>query len=1078
MKKANLFLSALLAAAGVCAQTTGPLVLNSPQDYYVTGLSVNGKWACGTYSNGNNMLYGFRWNLESNEIELLSGDDCESQADGISNDGTVVGCYENSEATQNGAPVLTAGYWKDGSWHHLPNIGNAWVSSMEGVGYAKSITADGKYIGGAYNDADGVCIPVIWEDGKVTHTFGGTGYDAMAYGISEDGTMLTGWSINKESEMARVATMWKTGTPDPILLMDSKDGNAWCVARAFSPNGKKILYWEKYYDVPADQITDPNASNMGIIAIYDVETGEKDSIPTVTAYPYNIEFFDINDDCTVVGYEQLESTQESRGIIYKDGQTMWMEDYLIANGVDLDAQDQIMLLSDSTSRYIFQAKGISNDGKTLTMLYYDKEGAFRTMVVKLDENLTTREPVQVKAARLPGLQAAKVTWAEPLAGADGVKGYNIYRNGVKVNTEPVAGRTYVDGGLAEGDYTYHVTAVYASAESAASTVASLTVAAPAAEMPRNLFVRQRRLNDAIVQWNAPMSNLVVKSYADRADEITGFGGSYSFETAIRYDKEETALYRDNHKLTHVSFYPMSEQAKWTVNIYQRTAADAALELLHTQTIDQTLTYGVENVVALTQPVELPADADIYVAVAVELAASSTNVYNVVGEVYGKVEAGYSDLIRMLTESDFYSLYEAGKEYGYTQTTSWGIGMILTPDGTTADVDVVNHYNVYTGDTKLGETTTLSYVASGLSVGSHALGVEAVYADGRTSAKAVINLDMADNSAAYYKQITPQVSVDSKGATVLTAEWETPMDNDETVITYASDDLQGGVLGASENDYNYMPAAEYTPAMVCGYDGYQVTAFRFYPLCSADFTFFLLENGVTVAEQYVEEYKVNEWNTVKLDKPVTIDETATYMLQLDCYDVEYGNAPLGIDKQLPFVGMSDIYSQDEGLNFASVTQSSIYGNWMLGMVITSPNPTEMAIDGYDVRIDGTKMNETLLTDTRFTHDFGADADGTHRINVDVHYRVGGKVSGNSVFFALGAAGIADNYVADLHIRKGENFITIEGEGVTTVSAVNMGGQTVAAAQGHVLDITTLSAGTYVLRIEANGTVRTAKVQVVK
>ena len=147
MKRFQLFLYALLLCVGVRAAERGALILHSPQDYQVYAISPNGEWACGVYVNYSNMGYGFRWNLLTDKVELLSGDLCLSEATAISNDGVVAGMFDNSEATDNGAPAYTAGYWKDGSWHHLPNIDNAFVNNNDQVGYANGIAADGTSIG-------------------------------------------------------------------------------------------------------------------------------------------------------------------------------------------------------------------------------------------------------------------------------------------------------------------------------------------------------------------------------------------------------------------------------------------------------------------------------------------------------------------------------------------------------------------------------------------------------------------------------------------------------------------------------------------------------------------------------------------------------------------------------------------------------------------------------------------------------------------------------------------------------------------------------------------------------------------
>lgn len=55
-----------------------------------------------------------------------------------------------------------------------------------------------------------------------------------------------------------------------------------------------------------------------------------------------------------------------------------------------------------------------------------------------------------------------------------VKGYNVYRDGVKITETPVKEAKYVDKGVTAGKHVYHVTAVYAHGESKASKPAEVT----------------------------------------------------------------------------------------------------------------------------------------------------------------------------------------------------------------------------------------------------------------------------------------------------------------------------------------------------------------------------------------------------------------------------------------------------------------------------------------------------------------------------------------------------------------------------------------------------------------------------
>ena len=53
--------------------------------------------------------------------------------------------------------------------------------------------------------------------------------------------------------------------------------------------------------------------------------------------------------------------------------------------------------------------------------------------------------------------------------------YNIYRDGVKLNAEPVGETRYTDATATDGEHSYVVTVVYDKGESAASNIVTLSV---------------------------------------------------------------------------------------------------------------------------------------------------------------------------------------------------------------------------------------------------------------------------------------------------------------------------------------------------------------------------------------------------------------------------------------------------------------------------------------------------------------------------------------------------------------------------------------------------------------------------
>jgi hypothetical protein len=58
-----------------------------------------------------------------------------------------------------------------------------------------------------------------------------------------------------------------------------------------------------------------------------------------------------------------------------------------------------------------------------------------------------------------------LTWEPPASGSTAFNGYNMYRNGLKLNSVPIIALTYPDQNVLSGQYTYCVKAIYPEGES-------------------------------------------------------------------------------------------------------------------------------------------------------------------------------------------------------------------------------------------------------------------------------------------------------------------------------------------------------------------------------------------------------------------------------------------------------------------------------------------------------------------------------------------------------------------------------------------------------------------------------------
>lgn len=1016
------------AATSVKAET---VILTSPQDYQIMSVSPNGKWACGVYVDFSSTMYGFRWNLESGAIELLSAAS-SSIAWSVANDGTVSGTFKDTEAMPNHAPVEMPGYYKNGKWN-----GVEMPQGVNGDGTGYGISDDGHYISGSVM-VNGVYTPLIWKDGKIYRNMY-NGRDGMPYCLSPDGQTAAGWAYPNVQGPNRCSCYWDADGK-PVFLNDNME--MWCAVQRFSPDGKKLLFWGGW---------NRNEDKWSVLAsVYDWATGDIKWIPTiVNNAPFNL--YGISNSYTIVGEESY------RAYININDKGQYVEDYLAAKGVDFEKLG-VIKPEGSTYYMLEKAMAISADDNCIGLRYYDTEGAMRSMVVMLNKEVSHVAPASVTANQLKGIGCVRLSWSAPV-GAEGIQGYNIYRDGKKVNAEPVNDTRYYDGNLADGNYSYTVSAVYGDGKDTASEPVQVTVAPQPLSVPQTVFARQKGVNSLFAQWEAPETNLISKGYTDmETANVQGFGVSkngQSFEVAVKFDKDDISNY-SGCKMTAVTFYPMDKRAEnWKVNIYTR-GDDGKPALIKSQPITQTLNYMSLNTVKLDAPLTLPA-GDLIVAIEATAVTASSSI---LGMDFGHYLAGYSDLLRQKGEDDFYSLVEKSTSGGNPYFTSWIINAVLTPDGAAADIDVINHYNVYVDGAKAGETSDKSYLAENLSDGTHTFGVEAVYAGGKASAVVNAGVDIA----ARYKGVD-NLFVGATGDATVEAYWSVPNDDDNTTISYASGPAAAtSVKGPESNNYGIMAGAIFTPSMLKGYDGYSVNAFRFYPLADATFTFILFENDVEVCEFEVSDYTLGQWNTVKLPQSVTVNAGSTYQLVLDCYDVTPDKAPLALDGNMAFDFYSNIYSLD-GASWSSITEAGANGNWMLGWTMTAPDSKPLTVSGYDVLVDGVKKTPSPLTEPKFNYDFGKDDGRKHSMRVDTWYPSASvSVEGNAVYFLLGLTGIDGNTVEKLNLSFGDSYIRVDGEGVEALAVYGMNGVKAASASGKTVNITGLASGVYVVKVK--------------
>ena len=1052
MKKISTLVMAMILAISALADK-GSIILTSPANFQVLAVSPNGKWACGISGDGiTSTEKGVLWNLETNEFTYLSTSGSSTAYD-VADDGTVVG---------------SGGYYKDGRWHSLG-------------GQAMSISRDGRTIVGYTMRGNGYA-PTKWVDGKIAVIYPYDNDVAQCYTVSDDGSHAAGWGYTTigSSTLNRTIALWNDSTVEYL----SPRASFAEAGRRFSPDGTKLV-----------------CETWGRPFVYNLETKEKFNLPFVCEYT-NDEICSaylvcyVNDEGTVLGQEEMtnpmNNSSDLYGYIY-DGKigrarklTEWLKE---EHGVEIDANEQ----------KVYRGVEMSNDGTVISMLSYVCDngivtGDYVSIVVLLDREVDICPPVTLQAEKLRGLNSVRLTWKEPVMNAAEVLGYNIYRDG-QLLVDGIAEMAYIDAVPGEGQYTYTVSALYPGEgeeliESEQAVPVVIDVYAEPLNRAGNIEWHAVNLNDMKLRWSEPEPNSPSFTYFDYNEAATGFGGGLvSFSTAMRMPLDIVANYASEYVISRVSFMPRNSEAKFTIVVYVNGEVRAQ------QPVDNAmLSYNNMNTINLDNPVSFASTDDVMIAIDVDASGFSASSNDVIGMCYGKATPGYSDLLRQAAEPEYYSLNQSSLESGYGEfLVSWAISAVLSKldenGKPNIDSDVVAGYEILRNDNKLAEVTTTDYYDTDLSTGRQEYKIIVHYADGSVSepTQAIVNFVPKYEVLRAVNDVKISVSADGNA---MDAEWNAPINNDATVLSYARSNSSGkGMSKSGATDLiEYTVAHDYPYTYFDWYEGYNIVALRFYPTAEAIFGLVLEVDGIdqemiVLSEMDAEDgYVLDKWNEVRLANPHKIAAGQNVRIKLVCTEVDPSTYPITVDTGRGIAGVSDLYSFNYSTFSSVYAEGGLSGSWMLGMVVANDNTELLPVYGYHVELDGEPVGSELVTDTKFHKEgLGWKDAQVHRIRINTVFDVDGaehEVKGEQmVFNVLTGVERIDIDRVNVYPNPATAYINVEGM-VDNLVLYDINGRVVAETTARTLDVSTLSPGNYLLQISNAEEVRTVKVLIVR
>jgi len=146
-------------------------------------------------------------------------------------------------------------------------------------------------------------------------------------------------------------------------------------------------------------------------------------------------------------------------------------------------------------------------------------------------------------------------WIRPANGSEALRGYNIYRDGTKINSYTWILTSFTDKDVTNGTYNYSVTAVFDEGQSGQAGPVQINVSASGLPVPENLYGYISDDNKIELNWSAPeennligynlfRNNLQVNSElvttTSAADSVPGWG-TYIYNVTAVYDEGESAF---------------------------------------------------------------------------------------------------------------------------------------------------------------------------------------------------------------------------------------------------------------------------------------------------------------------------------------------------------------------------------------------------------------------------------------------------------------------------------------------------------------------------------------------------------
>lgn len=599
--------------------------------------------------------------------------------------------------------------------------------------------------------------------------------------------------------------------------------------------------------------------------------------------------------------DNASTLSDTANVQVKVGEPYFAPNNLTANitlnkHVTLKWEDPSSLLT--KSKMIRFDEGKSDDAVGVT------EGGFFYAGIALDaDDLTpyrvihTQEGYTLLVAALQEGTGTRYFYFD-LGSVKGLSGYNIYRNGTKLNDAPLAQRAYADLENTPGTYAYEIETVY--------------------------------IDGTVSERTAPVSVTITEAgQGDVASDVKARAASYGYDVNVTMIDPTTLVADTYESFEEQTVGEAFSQMGWTNKggLFKVTTDDAVQG-------DKALCAAAEDKAELIIPVGKQYAAPFAFSFMARngLTSEGNGEIQVLSSNDGTEAADFINRGR-------FSTTEAWQQFALTlPAESKYVILRVNTSHATQYIDAISihtdklgdiyGYDIYRDGTKLNDEPVAgpNYTDHNLLPGTYKYQVVAYYnssAISELSEPAVVNVNYTNG----YQQPGTLSVVQSDKGNELT--WSVPALGDATELRWHNGvcDNAAGLPSGGQ----YYAGVEFGTDDLKGYDALSVSEVKFYINQVPDVLYVqLYEDKDLVFEKYATDLRQYAFNTVRLDKPFKVD--ASKKLRAVVY-VEHNSitVPLGYDAGPAKGGKGNLYSTD-GTTWTTLSDNDIEGNWNISIML--------------------------------------------------------------------------------------------------------------------------------------------------